>query len=156
MSENLSPLEMISANAYLVVAAAQDELGRDVGLDADGVRWLDGYVQRLHDQGGVDEPEALCDRLGAFLGECIIQAYGGRWQEDEQGWAIILDGDLAVYPFNKTYKHLAYGAEDSVMSLFNSIPALLAHKQAESTESMASDAGSSSLLDKLGGVFRRR
>ena len=156
MSENLSPLEMISANAYLVVAAAQDELGRDVGLDADGVRWLDGYVQRLHDQGGVDEPEALCDRLGAFLGECIIQAYGGRWQEDEHGWAILLAGDLAVYPFNKTYKHLAYGAEDSVLSLFNSIPALIAHTEGANAEAGLSDAGSGSLMGKIGGFFRRR
>jgi len=154
MNESLSPLEMINANAYLVVAAAQDDLGRDVGFDADGVRWLDGFIQRLHDQGGVDDPEALSDRLGSFLGECIAQAYGGTWQETEHGWAVIVDGDLAVFPFNKVHKHLVDGAEDSVLSLFNGVPALAAHSAA--ADAGASDAQVPSLLGKIGDLFRRR
>jgi len=156
MSDNLSPLEMISANAYLVVAAAQDELGRDVGFDADGVRWLDTYIQRLHDQGGVDEPEALCDRLGSYLGECVVQAFGGTWQEMEHGWAVIVDGDLAVFPFNKSLKHLLDGAGDSVLSMFNSIPALIAHARRERAAASGDAAGPNARPGKGGRIFRRR
>jgi hypothetical protein len=151
MSENLSPLEMISANADLVVSVAQDELGRDVGFDADGVRWLDSYIQRLHDQGGVDEPEILCDRLGSYLGSCIAQSYGGTWQEMEQGWAVVVDGDLAVFPFNKSYKHLLEGSGDSVLALFNTIPAMIAHAKAEQSPT---DAGAHSLKGRISRIFR--
>ncbi len=156
MNQSLSPEEMINANAYLVVAAAQEELGRDVGFDVEGVRWLDSYIQRLHDQGGVDDPEALCDRLGSFFGECIIQAFGGAWQETEHGWAVVLDRDLAVYPFNKALKHLTEGADDSVLGLFNTIPALIAHTSDREASSSAGDDGSRSIMSKIGGLFRRR
>jgi hypothetical protein len=154
MSENLSPLEMISANADLVVSVAQDELGRDVGFDADGVRWLDSYIQRLHDQGGVDEPEILCDRLGSYLGSCIAQSYGGTWQEMEQGWAVVVDGDLAVFPFNKSYKHLLEGSGDSVLALFNTIPAMIAHAKAGQAEQSPTDAGAHSLKGRISRIFR--
>jgi hypothetical protein len=154
MSENLSPLEMISANADLVVSVAQDELGRDVGFDADGVRWLDSYLQRLHDQGGVDEPEILCDRLGSYLGTCILQAYGGTWQEMEQGWAVVVDGDLAVFPFNKSYKHLLEGSGDSVLALFNTIPAMIAHAKAGQAEQSPADGGANSLKGRISRIFR--
>lgn len=127
MSENLSPEEMIRANAEMVLSVARREYDPDIGFDAAGVRWLDGYIQGLVEKGNVDASEELCDNLGSFLGTCLIATYGGTWQDTEHGWAVVMDGDLAVFPFNKVLKHLTEGSGDSVLSLFNTVPALLGH-----------------------------
>ncbi|WP_072386081.1 hypothetical protein [Hyphomicrobium sp. CS1BSMeth3] len=164
MSENLSPEEMIRANAEMVLAVARNEFQQDIGFDAAGVRWLDSYIQGLVDKGEVDTSETLCDNLGSFLGTCIIEAYGGRWQDTEHGWAVVLDGDLAVFPFNKVLKHLTEGAEDSVLSLFNGIPALRAHASGAGDATPAAiiepaeppEPGPQSLMSRIGGLFRRR
>jgi hypothetical protein len=159
MTENPSPQEMIRANAEMVLASARDDLGQDIGYDADGVRWLDGFIQRRHDGGGVgDDPSGLTNTLGSFLGECIVQSYNGRWQETEHGWAVIVDGDLAVFPFNKVHKHLAEGAADSVLSLYKGVPALIANTTAAGTDAPIAAAAEppKSIVGKLGSLFRRR
>lgn len=168
MSESLSPEEMIRANAEMVLAVARKEYDPHIGFDAAGVRWLNGYIQGLVDQGGVEATEELCDNLGSFLGTCIIETYGGTWQDTEHGWAVVMAGDLAVFPFNKTLKHLTEGADDSVLGLFNSIPALISHASgtgdaaaAGLIEAVAEPAAPSvensrSFMSKIGGLFRRR
>jgi hypothetical protein len=159
---------MIRANAEFVVREARENLDQDIGYDEAGVRWLDGFIQGRHDSGGVgDDPSGLVNTLGAFLGECIAKAYGGRWQETEHGWAVVVDGDLAVFPFNKVHKHLVDGAADSVLSLYRSVPTLIAHTKAEATAggeppvpdpAPAPPSGEppKSIVGKLGSLFRRR
>jgi hypothetical protein len=159
MTENPSPQEMIRANAEMVLASARDDLGHDIGYDAEGVRWLDGFIQRRHDGGGVgDDPSGLTNTLGSFLGECIVRSYNGRWQETEHGWAVIVDGNLAVFPFNKVHKHLVEGAVDSVLSLFKGVPALIVHTTTDGTDAAApaSIEAPKSIVGKLTGLFRRR
>lgn len=184
MNEDLSPQQMIRANAEMVLAVARKEFDPHIGFDAAGVRWLDGYIQGLVEKGEVEATEELCDNLGSYLGTCIIEMYGGTWQDTEHGWAVVLDGDLAVFPFNKTLKHLTEGAGDSVLGLFNSIPPFIAHANGtaapaaviEAAEPAAaapvnatsepaaaaavdtakpSEVPSKSLMGKLGRFFRR-
>ena len=155
MTEDPSPLEMIRANADFVVREARENLGQDIGYDEAGVRWLDGYIQRRHDSGAVgDDTSGLVNTFGSFLGECIAQSYNGHWQETEHGWAVIVDGDLAVFPFNKVHKHLVEGAADSVLSLYTGVPALIAHTSA-STPDAATPEAPKSIIGKLGSLFRR-
>lgn len=157
MADDQSPLELIRANAEFVLKEARDNLGQNIGYDADGVQWLDGFIQRRHDGGAIDDPNGLVNTLGSFLGECIAQTYNGSWRETEHGWAVIVDGDLAVFPFNKVHKHLVDGAADSVLSLFNSVPVLIAHTKAEHTATdEATAAPSRSIFSKLGSLFKRR
>ena len=160
MTDAPSPLEMIRANADMVLAVARDEFGQGVGYDEAGVRWLNGYIQALVDQGGVEASEDLCDRLGSFLGTCIIETYGGSWRDTEYGWAVVVKDDFAVFPFNKTLKHLTEGAGDSLLGLFTGIPAIMDYAGAspdgdpQSTSASASRGGS--IMSKLGSLFRRR
>lgn len=154
MSENLSPQEMIRANAEMVLAVARKEYDPHIGFDAAGVRWLDGYIQALVDQGGFEASEELCDNLGSFLGTCIIETYGGTWQDTEHGWAVVMAEDLAVFPFNKTLKHLTEGAGDSVLSLFNGIPALLGHAQEAVSHPAPAEEAPQTFISKLGRLFR--
>ncbi len=162
MTENLTPEEMIRANAELVLAFARENGGPDVGFDKRGVQWLDTYIHALLAQGDVEASEQLCDNLGSVLGTSIIETFGGTWQDTEHGWAVVLEDDLAVFPFNKVYKHLTGGAGDSVLSFFDTIPALpqLTEPNAKAPAPASADepaaAKSSSVISKLGRLFRRR
>lgn len=153
MPEEPSPLEMIRANAEFVLNEARGNLGQDIGFDADGVRWLDGFIQRQHDGGAIDDPSGLVNTLGSFLGECIVQTYGGAWQETEHGWAVVVGDNFEVYPFNKVHKHLTEGAGDSVLSLFNGVPVLLAHTKMKAA---SPKEAAPSLIGRIGSLFRRR
>ncbi len=178
MTESLTPEEMIRANAEMVLAVARDDFGQDIGFDRPGVQWLDGYIQALVDQGNVEASEELCDQLGSFLGTCIIETYGGSWQDTEYGWAVVIKDDFAVFPFNKTLKHLTEGEGDSVLALFTGIPAMLGYAEqgpgAEQPEAEAepivtapaaveppapaqpAETKPGSVMNKLGSLFRRR
>ncbi|MBS0204773.1 MAG: hypothetical protein JSS49_17850 [Planctomycetes bacterium] len=83
---------------------------------------LDGFVTRQHEQGDPNNVKGLANTLGSFFGECIVQTYGGEWSEDENGWCVQFNEKNAVYPFAKTAKHLRNGPEDSVLSMFDTIP----------------------------------
>ena len=154
MIDILTPQEMIRANADLVLSVARKDFDPHIGFDAAGVRWLDGYIQGLVAQGEVDASETLCDNLGSFLGTCIIETYGGTWQDTEHGWAVVMADDLAVFPFNKTLKHLTGGAGDSVLSLFNAIPALLGHAQEAVSHPATAEEAPQTFISKLGRLFR--
>lgn len=173
MTQDLSPEEMIRANAEMVLAVARNDLGQDIGFDERGARWLDRYIQSLVDQGGVEASEDLCDRLGSFLGTCIIETHGGTWQDTEYGWAVVIKDDFAVFPFNKTLKHLTEGEGESVLGLFISIPAMLGYAASSPEPAAAAattqeppaapidptepaDGKPRSIMSKLGSLFRRR
>lgn len=122
MADDLPMVDRIRANAEMVVSVAAKQLGAAVGYDEAGVRWLDGYIQRQHEQGNPANREGLVSTLGSFLGECIIRTFGGQWAEVEGSWCVRFDDRNAAYPFAKVGKHLEQGAEDSVLSFFTVIP----------------------------------
>lgn len=128
MADNLSMVDRIRANAQLVLTVARDHLDTEVGFDEAGVRWLDGYIQRQHEQGNPANREGLVSTLGSYLGECIIQSYRGAWAEVDGSWCVRFDERNAAYPFVKVGKQLEYGAEDSVLSFFTSIPVIFRHR----------------------------
>lgn len=165
MTQDLTPEEMIRANAELVLETARGEFAQDIGFDKPGVVWLNGYIQGLVEAGDVDASEQLCDNLGSFLGTCIIETYGGQWQDTEYGWAVVIKDDFAVFPFNKVLKHLTEGEGDSVLGLFTSIPAMLDHAAPAASAPPAAEPPTPpapaedqprSVISKLGSLFRRR
>jgi len=117
--------EQIRSNAELVRTVARESLGVDARFDEDGVRWLDQYIDGQRENAAPEVKDQLPNTLGAFLGECIRQTFGGQWIQDEMGWAVRLNEKLTLYPFNKVKKQLANPEGDSVLSLFTTIPALL-------------------------------
>jgi hypothetical protein len=60
--------------------------------------------------------------IGAVLGESIIATFGGAWVATEEGWAVRFDERSQVLPFERARKHLNDGADESVLTLFRSIP----------------------------------
>lgn len=121
--------DLLRENAALVLSTARNDLQQDIGYDEAGVRWLDGYVQRLHERGDTELNAKVVSTLGAYLGECIIQSHGGAWAELDGQWGVQFDERNAVFPFNKVSKQLTAGAEESVLSLFTVIPVVFPHLQ---------------------------
>jgi len=134
--------EKILANAELVRSVAQEELDIDASYDEAGVRWLDQYIERQRDAASESTKERLPNTLGAYLGECIRQSFGGEWIEDQEGgWAVQITPRLSVFPFNKVRKQLAQAQGDSVLGLYTSIPALLRRPDAAPQASAAAASG---------------
>jgi hypothetical protein len=117
-----STLQALDANAGLVLSAARDQLGQTIGYDDAGVKWLDGYVQRLHERGDPAIWDGLVDTLGSYLGKCIIETYGGSWGQVEGRWCVVFDENNIASPFTKIEKQLTNGSVDSVYSFFTVIP----------------------------------
>jgi hypothetical protein len=120
--DDLPMIDRLRANADLVVSIANKQLGKEIGFDEEGVRWLDGYIQRQHEHGDPANIDGLVSTLGSYLGECIIQSYGGTWGEVDGSWCVRFDDKNGTYPLAKVRKHLENGAEDSVLSFFTLIP----------------------------------
>jgi hypothetical protein len=121
---DIPAVEAIRSNAALVVSVARDQLGHDLAFDEKSVRWLDGYIQRQHEGGETGNRDGLINTLGSFLGECIIQTFGGTWALVDNAWCVRFDETNAVFPFAKVAKQLENGSEDSVLSFFTLIPIL--------------------------------
>lgn len=125
MSDDDEVIKRIRANSARVLSMAKD-LGASVGFDQGGVEWLDGFIQRQHEQGNAEIRDNLTQVLGSFLGECIVRSFGGAWAKVNGSWAVRFDDRNWAYPFTKVSKHLNNGAEagDSVLGFYASIRTL--------------------------------
>ena len=64
-------------------------------------------------------------KVGAYLGECIIESYGGEWIEHEPGvWGIKLS-EAVVFPIGKVEKFVADPTADSFSSFYAIIPTVV-------------------------------
>jgi hypothetical protein len=120
--------ENIRRNAELVVAEMGKISGIDFGYTPESVAWLDGFVerQRLRPETDDDQIAKLVQVLGSYLGECIIRCYGGYWENNEGQLCVCFNEGNCVYPLNKMQKQFENGAEDSIHSLFTTIPIIFA------------------------------
>jgi hypothetical protein len=122
--------ENIRKNADLVVREMRKISGIDFGYTVESVAWLDGYVERQRVRPDMDDEfvDRLVSVLGSYLGECIIQCYGGQWMNSDGQWCVCFDEGNCAFPFNKIRKQFENGAEagDSIASFFSTIPIIFA------------------------------
>ena len=85
-----------------------------------------------------EQADRLGQMLGCFLGECICRNFGGQWQESEYGPAVVFADGNSCFPLNKTGKHFANGADDSVLSFYQTIPILFGNSELFGDEQNAS------------------
>jgi hypothetical protein len=116
-------LEMIRANAELVVREMADLAGENHGYSPEGVAWVEGFIERQRPGYDPQASGGLVSVLGCYLGEAIIAAVpGAEWTDDENGNLGILfpTGDMA-FPLTKVEKQLANGLEagDSIASFYS-------------------------------------
>jgi hypothetical protein len=130
MKKKQEIIARIRENAALVVSLARDQLGLEISYDESGVSWLDGFIQRQHEDGISENQCDLVSTLGALLGECIIRIFGGDWAMIDGEWGVQFDNRNAAFPFDKVRKQLENGAADSVLSFFTAIPHIFKNKLA--------------------------
>ena len=114
---------MIRANADLVVREMADLAGTDHGYSADGVAWVEGFIERQRPNYDPQTSSGLVGVLGSYLGEAIIAAVpGADWAEHGDGILGVLFpiGDMA-FPFAKVEKQLSGGLEngESISSFYS-------------------------------------
>ena len=122
MNEDSSSLGKIRENAELVISTILKGYRIQLTYDLAGIQWMDGYLDRLHMNFPPDKRSGPVEVLGSFVGECIISTYGGVWIRKDTGLGIQINERVWVAPFNKVYKQLENGPEDSVASFFTLIP----------------------------------
>jgi hypothetical protein len=99
--------------------------------DIDSIKFIEGFIERNKSSFGKEETKGLINSLGAFLGQCIIENYGGQWQLDnEMGtMAVVFDDKNKAYPFSKVNKQFDNGLEDSLYSFYTIIPTIFKIKK---------------------------
>lgn len=67
-------------------------------LQRSSVEWLDGYLNRIHviAEFAEDMKTGLVNTIGSYLGQCIIENYGGEWAIKDGALGIILHGVPAL------------------------------------------------------------
>ena len=92
--------------------------------DAASVKFIEGFIERNKSNFDKEKSKGLINSLGSFLGQCIIENYGGYWQLDNDtgSVAIVFDDNNKAYPFAKVSKQFDNGLEDSVYSFYSVIP----------------------------------
>jgi hypothetical protein len=128
----------ILANAELVKKVARSELNTNVEYNEAGVQWLERYIDGQRQFASEEVKQKLPSTLGSFLGECVRSTFGGQWVQDpEYGWAVKVTEGLVVFPFAKVRKQLEHSEGESVLGLFRSIPAVMAHLAAKTLPAKA-------------------
>jgi hypothetical protein len=92
--------------------------------DDNSVKYVEGFIERVKGQLNKEEEEGLINAITAFIGQCIIVNYGGKWELDKNRneLCIIFDTENMIYPFAKITKQFKNGIEDSVYSFYSVIP----------------------------------
>jgi len=149
MAEEQVPHDRLRANAEVFVAAIRDEDGEALAFNQAGVAWLAGCIDSRREDLDADTLAGLTYTLGCFLGECILQTYGGHWTlqegqwcmqfhedetvsigDDEAGvedlgqWCVQFHEDETVSPFWMVWSHLRYRSVYAVARMFAAIPAM--------------------------------
>jgi hypothetical protein len=119
----INQIKKIKENAELV----KKQL--DIEYNEESIKFLEEFIERQKNRMDTNQIDGLINTLGSFLGECIIENFGGSWEEDEHGLTIKFDEKNGVYPFSKIRKQFENGLEDSIFSFYTSIPIIFKPKK---------------------------
>jgi hypothetical protein len=118
----------ITANAELVQRVCQPLVDFPFGYDGRSVEWLEGYIERLRQSGGLNENfDRFVSIFGSYLGEAIIANFGGAWSDaGEAELHVAWTDDNKAFPFTKVRKQMESGrdAGESIFGFYRSIPAV--------------------------------
>ena len=114
-------LAAIKANVDFATAEFGELTDDPFGLDKASVAWVEGYIERMRSR--MTEPPAggLVAVLGSYLGQAIIAASDGQWDEDPaQGIGIKFASGDWCFPFAKVEKQFAEGLDggESILGFY--------------------------------------
>jgi hypothetical protein len=116
--------EQIKANAELVIQELRPISGMDFGYDKKSVEWLEGHIERLRLSGAFQIEETknkLAEMHGSFLGESIIQCYGGDWTLSNGFWGVQVNRYNLLRPIAIVRSQMDNGLKDGIGDYFRGI-----------------------------------
>jgi hypothetical protein len=115
-------MEMIRANAELVVRELGAASDIEFGFDEQSLAWVEGFLERQRAE-FPDTATGLVSVLGSYLGEAVIAAVpDAQWDDDpELGLGVRFPNGDVVFPFAKVRKQIDAGAAagESIVSFYN-------------------------------------
>ncbi|WP_400192171.1 hypothetical protein [Hymenobacter sp. B81] len=95
-------------------------------FDAVAVRALTDFIEQQRHEIEPGARAGVVNALGCFLGQCIINSFGGRWETNEHGVVgVQLGAHTFVRPFVHVDRQLTHGLVESVDGFYQSVPARL-------------------------------
>jgi len=94
--------------------------------NAESIKFLEGFIERNKANFNQEDAKGLINSIGSFLGQCIIENYGGHWERDSETGIVAVDFDdkNKAFPFAKVSKQFENGLEDSIYSFYTIIPTI--------------------------------
>jgi hypothetical protein len=119
--------DQIKANAELVIQELRPAGGMDFGYNKESVKRLEGHIEQLRLSGAFQVEETknkLADQYGAFLGECIINCYGGDWSQWRGFWGVNVDKYNRLMPIGQVRDQMEKGLKSGISDFFRRIAEL--------------------------------
>ncbi|MBF9143678.1 hypothetical protein [Hymenobacter properus] len=92
-------------------------------FDAEAVAHLDNFIEAQRGILPAAEREGVLMALGCFLGQCLVQVYGGEWGTGKDGsTGVGMAGRFFFNPFHLVNSQLNEGERASVAAFFASVP----------------------------------
>ena len=94
--------------------------------DEQSVKFIEEFIEKNKNSFEKEEWDGIINGLGCFIGQCIINNFGGQWEvEKETGSvAVRFSDNNKAYPLTKVSKQFHNGLEDSVTSFYRHVPIL--------------------------------
>jgi len=122
-------LKQVHSNTRRVIEGMQEELQVTLQLDADSILWLDDYINKQRDLITKDLRDQMIEGFGCYLGDSIIEVYGGRWVlHESQGLCVQLKTDAVALPFPAVARQFAPGSPSSIFAMFAKVPEMKKEK----------------------------
>ena len=121
MSLNPAALAQIKAYTQSLIEKAQPATEFVFGLNIESVEWLDTLINNSREEYTGTARDLFVSIYGSFLGEAVIQAYGGTWTDSNGRLGVVFDSGVTCFPFSKVKKQFENGGEDSILSFYRII-----------------------------------
>ncbi|OUJ73037.1 hypothetical protein [Hymenobacter crusticola] len=96
-------------------------------FDAEAVQRLAELIETQRPSLTDSSRENAVTALGCFLGQCLVQTYGGQWAAGPDGTTGVgIGGHSFFNPFYRVAEQLAHGRPSSVAVFFTELPERLA------------------------------
>ncbi len=108
-------------NAALVVKQADTLVDFAFGYTPESLKWLDGFIDRLRNDGmfdGTGGIDGYINVFGSYLGEAVVRAAGGTWKRCDGDLGVSLPEGNWTFPFAKVEKLLRGEDGQSLLGFF--------------------------------------
>ncbi|WP_139924481.1 hypothetical protein [Hymenobacter sp. DG01] len=98
-------------------------------FDAAAVQLLAEFIEGQRPTLKETDRQGVITALGCFLGQCLVETYGGTWAQGPDGTTGVGINQTSFFnPFYRVSEQLAKGETQSVAAFFAGVPERLAAK----------------------------